>query len=455
MSVSFDSIEPSHGPIVRSLLRAGIVVMLAVAPLLLGSADPLFCGVWAGWVGLLYVALGLGPSAWSPMPKSRLLMVSGVLFGSAIAYMVVQALPAPWLGDFALLGRSFTQDQISVARGDSLLMALRHATYAGLFVLVITLTSRSHTRHSLLSAIVLIVTFQAAIGIISLRLLGDTAVGFDKLDHIGSATGTFTNRNVFAMMLAMGLNLAVGLAAKHVSAAREQRRPWWTDGQLLVNLACCAVILSGILLSNSRMGLMVAVGSSALVLAASLSSRTNLKPLAFTSLVAVVLFGGLLALYGVALIERLSDAGADAQTRGRIYELSFALIGERPLLGWGAGSFPQAVQVVRNDGMITDTVINRAHNTYFSVFAELGLVAGAAFFVALLLPFLLIVRHVTDRGAEWRIAVMCSGALLAAAIHSLVDYGLEIQSNALLWVTILALGCSAALHGAKKRTPGN
>jgi len=114
------------------------------------------------------------------------------------------------------------------------------------------------------------------------------------------------------------------------------------------------------------------------------------------------------------------------------------MIADHPLFGVGLGAF--AVAYPRYDGGNGLRRTAEAHNDYLQVLSDTGLVGGSVglFF---LFAFFRIVRNVL-RGEQLREreeALGISVGCLAILAHSLVDFNLQITSNALLFLTLIAL----------------
>ena len=112
---------------------------------------------------------------------------------------------------------------------------------------------------------------------------------------------------------------------------------------------------------------------------------------------------------------------------------------ERPVLGFGLGSFPHAYPHYRS--FYTDRYVNQAHNDYAQLLVETGVLGAGAmmwFIVALYRPAFgrrRDPRH--DVGAAVRLAALtgCTGIL----VHSLVDFNLQIPANAAMFYVCAAI----------------
>lgn len=200
-----------------------------------------------------------------------------------------------------------------------------------------------------------------------------------------SATGT--DPNEFATILALGIPMAWLL----VLSGRHKRLFWPT--LLYIPLA-----MFGVLLTSSRGGALVTLAALACIplTIAALPRRRK----AAVWFVAALGIGGLV-LAGPQLVEllgssltRLASTSRELSSgtlneRSEIWSAGFALFEGHPLLGVGAGAFPQAVAPLVGMPKV-------AHNTFISVFVELGPLGLLLFVAALLsvaLPLLRLPRY--------------------------------------------------------------
>ena len=214
-------------------------------------------------------------------------------------------------------------------------------------------------------------------------------------------------------------------------------RIFWAIGSL--------TIFSALLSTQSRMGMgAVFVGVMTALLmprgASSISRRTT-AIIAVAAVAAVAYFG-----FG---FDRFLLVEKAAETRTELYKQVIDMIVDRPLMGFGAGSFEYAYPLYHAPPVSSAYVWERAHSTYLQLWSELGLVAGS-------IPMIMIVTLVV---ATWRGAkrnggpkpeqLAMVGAVACVAVHSLVDFSLEIEAVALLFVMILGIGSGEYLGKTK------
>lgn len=143
-------------------------------------------------------------------------------------------------------------------------------------------------------------------------------------------------------------------------------------------------------------------------------------------------------------------AGADSQGRAEVVRAGIELARERPVLGWGIGSFEHAAEGLarRND---TELGLTASHTTPVTVLAELGLLGGIAY-VALLAAAALAVlarwrrtstpaaaaraRGDSSTATGWPGApiIWATGTLAALVAHSLLYAGFF--EDPTLWVAL-------------------
>ena len=429
----------------NTILGWTLIAILALAPIPLGSNRPAFWTIWATVIGLVSVGYGLALmflQAPARQPLSRF-WPEFYAFCVLLAWLVVQRLPiGGWLPSALppVPGIGIPVRSISLDPGSTLMTLLNFATYGLLFVLVLQAGVNRRRARTMLMALFLIVAASAAFGLVSLVQLGDTLLGFEKLDYKGVATGTFVNRNSFATFLAAGLAMGIPLLLDEPGRRRSlgQLGTWIQPSLVLLGLLFIAATL---LATNSRMG--AAAGLAGVVVALTLSFLNAEKGRARWWALAIPVGAAVAVavLYGAGTLERSLLTDGDPG-REELYRQVWPAILERPLTGYGGGSFEMVFPAFQHAPLgANDTIWDKAHSTYLSLWFELGLIGGS---IPLLIIAALSSRAVRSLGdpSSRAISIAALAVTVVFAVHSLLDFSAEIMANAFLFTAVLALGAA-------------
>lgn len=423
------------------------MLVVAVCPMLVGGNRPIF---WLGFV-LLTGLVGLVYAVRLAQVGSHLrVRVGEVWFYAALLvalclFLVVQTLP---LGELVPATRTptgqFTARSISVASDATLLMAVQLLGYGVFFFLMLQATANAGRVQRILDVLFLVIAGYALFGLAMFTQFGDTLIGIEKWAYKGSVTGPFVNRNSFATFLAMGL--ATG-AVLFVDALANWRRDVLRPALIVVG---CFSIAAALALTDSRMG--AAVGVLGLFIGLVAGALRAGWGVARASLIAAAILAGsgvLLFIYGSGMLERLFSVEASASSRWALYGQVWAMVASRPWLGFGGGSFELAFPLFHEQPVGSDFVWSKAHSTYLSLWAELGLVAGSVPILILLMLGLKATRNAL-RSDRWVPGLAAAACLTVVAVHSTVDFSLEIPADTFVLLTVLAAGWHD--HSAKPKS---
>lgn len=304
--------------------------------------------------------------------------------------------------------------------------------------------------------IIAIAVASAVFGIIRQTTQHDTGFVLPLL-HLEQGYGQFINRNHFAFLMEMALGLILGLVLGG-GVRREQG---------LAYLALLLPIWTALVLSGSRGGLITMMAE--IIVAAFLvsgllqhrpvdDSQSRLLTMLRSApvrigLFLVLVFGvvfGTFYLGGEHLASRIEASRADFSaaselrqgvSRNEIWGLTLKIIASHPVLGVGMGAYWVAVPQF-HDAAGTFTP-QEAHGDYLELLASGGLVG-----FAIGIWFLIAVgkRIKTNLRSPNRIRrAACLGAsigLAGVAIHSIVDFGLHMIANAVVFTTLIVIATS-------------
>ena len=244
--------------------------------------------------------------------------------------------------------------------------------------------------------------------------------------------GQFINKNHFAYLMEMAFGLGLGLALG--GSVRRER--------LLIYFALLLPIWTGLVLSNSRGGIL-AMLAQIVVAALFLMKR---QPVALRAALAVVLVVGImigtlwvggdrLASNFEAATNELSTTGAGA-SRNEIWRATLKMFAAHPILGVGLGGYWIGITAYHDaSGLMTP---QEAHNDYLELLSSggvIGFAIGVWFVVA-------VVRAARQNLLAGKMPTVTLGAIfgiVGVAAHSLVDFGLHILVNAIVFLALIMM----------------
>jgi len=448
--------------------RGALAVFLALlvwAPFPLGSNR-----AWA-WTLLeagLFLAAALWTVGWMQRRNGSLAVVRAawpafVLLGAWLAYLALHWTPlpaglvrmlSPQAAAVHALAAPYSEGAwitLSIDPNASFVFWLKSCAYAIAFFLTLAL---AHTRErARLIAIVLVLSglVQAVYGGL-LHLSGsDLELFGTRIPHGSQASGGFVNRNHLAGFLEITLALGIGLM---VGSLRETgRRSWrqfWRDMAALalspkapLRLALVAMVIA-LVMTRSRMGntaffasLLIA-GGVALALS---RHATRSTVILIASLIAIdILVIG--SWFGVEkTMQRIEQTTVrDVEDREEPSAYALEMVRDYPLFGAGPGTFYTAF--TRYRGPDIRAFFDQAHNDYMQFLVETGALgaalAGSLALMALVLAVLALSRRRDPLARGFAFAVLMG--VSSIAIHSTVDFNLQIPANALAFMVLLAYG---------------
>jgi O-antigen ligase len=429
----------------NTALAAVLLAIVALAPVPLGSNRPFFWAMWAAGLGLVAVAyfvlLALRRESLR-VPLRRLWMPLLLAVGLC-GFLVVQMLPLGGTIFATASGDMVTSPTLSLSPGATWLMLLQLLTYGLFYFLMLQVAVNRARARTMGQVILLIIAAHALYGLLALTVLGDTLLFFDKWAYAGFATGTFVNRNSFATFLAFGLVLGVLASLRELFDAAERGKGGLQSGLAPVYLACTALILATLVATGSRMGLLAGLAGAGCAAILALRKRHKTRGgLGWLVIGAVPMLAAVavLVLYGAGTFDRLGSLEGDANVRGDLYAQVLEMIALRPWLGYGGGAFELAYPLFHQLPVSADLSWDKAHSTYLGLWAELGIVAGSAPLILIAWIGIGALDLSLKRRGDWMAPAAAFCVVLVAAIHSLVDFSLEMEANVFLFLALLALG---------------
>jgi O-antigen ligase len=264
----------------------------------------------------------------------------------------------------------------------------------------------------------------------------------------GSGYGQFINKNHFGYLMEMALGLGLGMGV--VNGLKRER--------VIVYLALLLPIWTGLVLSLSRGGILAMVAqvvvASILLTSQPLDSKrvgtqkSRLVRMALLVILVVIILAGTVWVGGDRLVSSFGAASTEFNpdpdrlrvgvTRNEIWRASWKMFAAHPMLGVGLGGYWIAITAYHDaSGTMTP---QQAHNDYLELLTSGGLVG---FTIGIWFAVSLFRRARKNLFARDRFQqAVCFAALLGitgVAVHSLVDFGLHLLVNALVFIALVML----------------
>ena len=435
-----DTLPSDGGPakILNSGIAVGICSLLAFGPLAFGASEAWAILILQAGVALILIAWAIGAIAYRVDIRTSPLFTPMLLFAGLVLMQLVFHRSAYWFVTWQ--------------------KALLWTLYAILLFLV-TQCFRSEALLKRFAAAASIFGFLVAILAIAQEFAGNGKYYWEVTNQAGTPFfGTYANHSHYAGLMEMLIPFPLLLALARLVPA-----------SLRILYAFAAVIMSStIFLSQSRGGIIAfAAEIGVLTILAARGHRRRRQVAAF-ALFAALLFVCLMLVRPVGLWGRFVQLGepmdaAHNPNRVTILKDSLKIIRERPLLGWGFGTFPVVYPSYRS--FYSDLLVNAAHDDFVEITVEtglLGLAVALAFIYLLYRTAIRQVRHwMHDVSGATALAALagCTGLL----VHSFSDFNLQVPANAALFFSLAALATTARSAGDrslplidwKSRSPRN
>jgi O-antigen ligase len=426
------------------VLFYGLLVLLIFGPLAFGAVEP-----WAFYIMEMGAATLLGLWAVQPLRGGAIRVYSSPVFPPMIAFAVVVLLQL-------LLGRSAYGYVSQVS-------ALQYCA-CGILSFIAVQTMRCEERIGTAATVISIFGSLLALFALVQNLTPNGKLYWLRTPAQGGwIFGPYVNHNHYAGLMEMlapiplvyslsrfaegakkGVAAAVGIlmaATIFLSGSRGGMVAFLVEMLMLAGFAVSAGIVKKQDFSRAQL----AAGFSR----AGLTGERGRRPAVVPIVALVMVFGVALWLGGSEVMHRVASIHGEAQTeisggtRLTIDRDCLKMFAERPVLGWGLGTFATAYPQFRS--FYTNLFVNQAHNDYLQLLAETG-VTG---FGVMLWFLVAVLRGASKRFDNWNGTV--SGAVAVATllgitgilVHSFVDFNLQIPANAAWFYVMCTLAAGA------------
>jgi len=335
----------------------------------------------------------------------------------------------PMLGFAAVLSIQLVFN-LTAYRYVTLLACMQYIAYGALLFSVTQLELDERSSNLLALAFVV---FGSGVAIFAIcQSLGSSPrIYWLRSPHVGAEFfGPYFNRNHYAGMMEMLTPFALVLSFSGLIHGCQR----------VLAVFAAVVMAASIVLSLSRGGVVALLCELFLFfwVISAIQNRSLVRAWMLLLAACGVLF--LVFIGSPAMWSHLEDV--HETFRAELFRDSLGMLARKPILGWGFGTFPTVYPAFRS--FYTTLFVNAAHDDFIQVLVETGTIGFsfvAWFMVVLYRKGLPLCR---DASTSWRgmlrlaALVGCTGV----AVHSVVDFNLQIPANAALFFVSCALATS-------------
>lgn len=244
--------------------------------------------------------------------------------------------------------------------------------------------------------------------------------------------GPYVNHNHYAGLMEMLVPIPLVFAFSRYAHGRKR----WLAA------ASAAFMGATIFLSGSRGGMAAFVVQAAIFLWLLFRERTgNRAALLFAgflliAVAAIAWIGGAEVSTRIATLSLNRHVDVSTDVRLKIDADSLRMFWQRPILGWGLGTFPTVYPQFRS--FYTNTFVNAAHNDYLQLLTDTGIVGFAIAIWFLIVAIGAAIKKIRNWPSDVNGAVSLAALLgiCGILVHSFVDFNLQVPANAMLFYVL-------------------
>jgi O-antigen ligase len=308
--------------------------------------------------------------------------------------------------------------------------------------------TNSITRLSMLAnALIVVALLSAVFGIVRLTMQHGEGFVLPSL-HWEGGFAQFINKNHFAFLI----EPAVGLLIAMISFRRN------VGHRKLIYFSALILLWAGLVMSRSRGGLLAVsmqmiVAALFFIYARTNSTEDNRRRSRSIGIAAISVFAILVAVVGTtvwlggdqlstgvetATTEMSSHGDLEGSRRRDIWRATLQMARAHPIAGAGLGGYWAGIPAYHDASGVLSP--QQGHNDYLELLASGGLIGMALFgWFAVALGQQIRRTLATSTGIQRVLAMGAIIGIVGVGVHSLVDFGLHITCNALVFVMLLAL----------------
>ncbi len=457
----------------EKIITAGLTLLVCLAPLPLGSNNPISYSIIALMTGILLLM-------WvaNYFLSKKLLAISFkkiwfivLPFFLAVSWIILQiSIPAPaspnlWLFNLASAALATPlRPIISLNQEQTLDSLIRLLSYGGIFWLAMQIGQTKGNAKRMFKAVTISAVLYALYGLIMYLTNAPYIVWRKKTSNFDVVTGTFINHNHYATYAGICLIVTCALWISTVLRNLDDSNARLILKTLLENIIRKGFILFNIIiiiaislmLTSSRAGTFSSLlGLIAFICATALTKPVQNLRYVFFGIAVVVLLSlfAVLNFTGKGVLNRLAYIDYAINDRMQIYSVTLDAIADYKTYGSGFGTFEEIFQEYRPESMYNSREIRMcyAHNTYLETILELGATGFAVLLLCNLGMFYICLGGLKRRTGGYIYPAAGIGIMILVGVHSLFDFSIQLPAVAVTYFALLGI-CVAGSWSSSEGT---
>jgi len=445
-----------------------LFAVVALAPLPYGSNEP---GIIAFWCVVLGVCLVFAPVRSLSAGQLALVGLAGIVVAAYALVLHEQLAEHPWLS--AATPNPIWQEaakalgvplppSVSIARNQPwfelgrplvCMLALACGFLVG--------TDRERARQ-LLKVIAWSGAAYAAYGILAHLFDPTHLLWREKEYYLASVTGTFVNRNTAGAYFGSAAVIWSLFLWERVRLETPPGPIEWRKlpsrlfaampRKIVINFAMLFLCLAAMFMTGSRAAVVLSL--LALIVAFMAFFRRDLpRRSGFVTALAGAGATGLivLQLMGAGVNARFGLEGAADGGRLETYKSTLRMIADHPWFGTGQGTFAYAYPAYRSANVPMYGVWDIAHNTLLEIAADMGVPIAALVVIAWVVIFAVLIHGARIRRRDLIIPVAALSIGMLAALHSLVDFTLQMPGYSIVALALIGAGLAQSFSTRRQQ----
>ena len=451
-----------HSGLSTKLASYGICLVIALAPLPLGSAERGSIAVWVLFLAVISLLENRGDGSPKHFGFIATLSLVAACWALVIALQLTPDSPLAsnlinpiWATTGKLLG-THLQGYITIARDQPYLSAGAQIACALAILCGFCVGKRRDGAQMLLNTFAWSGALYAVYGIGSFLIDPGHTLWLEKLGYQNRLTATFIGANTAAVYFGACSTAWLMLLAESIDQRFGRPPRNWrevADGLFLHpsrrTIYCIVlffVVLSSTLMTGSRLG-------AALTLLALCGAGATYYRRLLNTWWGVIIAGAFMCTTAVILLqvlggrvnERADITGLSDEGRFQAYAAALRIIRDYPWLGTGLGTFRWAFPEYRGSDLSPIGIWDRAHSTTLELAAEMGIPFTLIVVVAWLAILIILASGMIRRKRDNIFPILAFWASLLAVLHTQMDFSLQIPGLAIVIFALAGMGLAQSV----------